>query len=280
MIGRIRAAAVAVVTLLAAAGPLAAQGSYFASDNLGYAGTVSCYTSQLVALSHVANCGLGTIAQRDLGLYFIDGNAAFANRGPANEAIFLTNWYSNNGYNPNNTNVGFVQMYDNDAGSVTSMSMGWDNSMTMFTLAASGANTVPGCGSLPPQDCGRLWDTGSMANGGTFLSWNVQATFTGFTQATLNAATGVYESSSEPLTVTGSLSALFLDMTTGRYYELNAAISDDSWAVANGFGTNTVAGAAQPVTATPEPASLALMATGLIGVGGISMRRRRKQHAI
>lgn len=280
MIGRTRAAAVVLLTTLAAASPLAAQGSYFSSDNLGYSGSVSCYSNYQLALSHVSDCGVGAIAQRDLALYFVDGNAAFAGATqPAREAVFLTNWYSNNGNNPNNTNNGFVQMYDNDAGSVTSMSMGWNDSMTMFTLAASGANTQPGCASLPPQDCGRLWNTGTQANGGTFLSWNVQATFAGFAQATFNTATGVYESVSEPLTVAGSLTALFFDMTSGRYYELDASINDNSWAVDNGFGTNTSAGAAQPVTATPEPASVALMATGLIGIGGVSLRRRRKQQA-
>jgi MYXO-CTERM domain-containing protein len=30
------------------------------------------------------------------------------------------------------------------------------------------------------------------------------------------------------------------------------------------------------VTATPEPASLTLMATGFLGLGGVAVRRRRK----
>jgi hypothetical protein len=40
-------------------------------------------------------------------------------------------------------------------------------------------------------------------------------------------------------------------------------------------GTATAA-----VTATPEPASIALMATGLVGLGGISLKRRRNKKAV
>jgi hypothetical protein len=279
---RVRFRDAAVTTLvvatlsLAAVRPAAAQG-YFSSDNLGLKTSVTCYTSLAAALSHsVFNCGTSSTLQRDFAMYFVDGNLTFGQGDPV-QALFLTNWYSNLGNNPSNTNVGFVQMYDDDGGSVTSMSTGWDDSRTIFTLAASGGNTIAGCGSIPPQDCGRLWNGSTSANGGSFITWNVNAVFSGFTEATFNSATQVFESASEPVGVSGTVSGIFQDYTTGLYYQLSGELNSNSWAVDHGFGTNTVAGAA--ITATPEPASMALLATGLLGLGGFSLRRRRKQTA-
>jgi hypothetical protein len=272
MLVRFRDVAATFLALsLAAASPLAAQG-YFASDNLAYRGTVSCYLSYTAAFNHTSpDCGVGDTEQRDLAMYFVDGNAAFSAAAP-NQAIFLTNNYSNTGNNPSNQTRGYVQMYDNDGTSVTSMDMQWDDSQTMFTLAATGANAVLGCS--PPQDCAALWNLYGAIDGGIFLNWSVNAIFTGFTQATFNDATSVFESASEPMTVTGHVSGLFWDVVNQRYYNLDAELNADSWAVANGYATNTRVGAA--VTATPEPATLALLATGFIAVAAFARRRRRE----
>lgn len=275
MIGRIRDVAVAVFAATVAASPLAAQnGGYFQSDNLAYFGHVSCYTSRALALAHAAaNCGVSTNVQRDLGISFVDGNFVFSPTVPT-QAIFQTNNYSNVGNNPSNTNVGFVEMYDFNGTSVSDMSMVWDDSRTMFTLAASGGNTQLGCNG---GDCSILWNGGTGANGGQFLTWNINAMFSGFTEATFNDATGMFESASDFSDLTGTLSGVFFDATTGRYYDLDAQLNADSWAVANGFATGNIAGGFAPVTATPEPASIALMATGLFAVGGVSLRRRKRK---
>jgi hypothetical protein len=275
-----RAFTFAAATLVLSA-PLQAQGAYFSSDNLGYTGALTCYGSLADAANHANSTCNSVIPQRDLSMFFVDNNAAFAGLDPATEAIFLTNWWSNNQNNPNNQNYGFVQMYDNDGGSVSAMSMGWDPTLTVFQLAASGGPTITGCTTYPPQDCGRLWNGQSpsaQANGGSFVTWSVNATFSGFTAATFNSATGVYESVSEPTSATGSINAIFADATTGQFYDIDASINSTSWAAGNGFAGTTVAGA--PVTATPEPASLALMATGLGGLGGFIKRRRRKSSAV
>jgi len=280
MLARFRDVAVTTLmvvgTSLASARPAAAQGGYLRTDNLGYSGSVTCYSSLSGALNHsVFNCGTSGIDQRDLGVSFIDGNDFF--KSPT-QAVFTTNWYSNLGRNPSDNNLGFVQMYDYDGGSMTSMSTTWDDSRTLFTLAASGSNTLLGCDN-DVQDCGVLWNGFGWAGGGTFISWDINAVFSGFTEATFNTATQMFESASEPVGVTGTLSGVFRDATTGLYYDLNATLNSNSWAQAHGFGTNTIAGALAPVTATPEPGSIALLATGLVGVGAFSLRRRRKQGA-
>jgi hypothetical protein len=122
---------IALSALAIGSSPVAAQSGYLLAENLGYTGTVTCYATLSDALGGVGATCSAAIPQRDLSLYFVQNNPAFAGSGyPPSAAIFLTNWYAGGGSNPNNTNVGFMQMYDDGAGSVSSMSMGWNPTLT------------------------------------------------------------------------------------------------------------------------------------------------------
>jgi len=151
-----------LLVALAALAPLSqavAQGGYVASDRFGYSGSVTRYNT-LADLQANANGTTFGNPQRDLSLFMINGNAGFANQFgaiPATESIFLTAWWfspANDGVgNPNNQNTGFLQLYDNDGATLSSMTTQWnDAGRTSFSFSASGSNTIPGCTSMPPQD--------------------------------------------------------------------------------------------------------------------------------
>lgn len=261
-----------------------AQGAYMATDRFGYSGTISRYTSLADALAGI-NAVSGspfTVPARDLSLYMVAGNAAFGGPTYANSAIFLSNWWANGGNTPSNQNTGFVQMYDVEGGSVTSMNGTWlDAARTMYGFSLTGGNTLPGCTS--PGDCGRLWNVGSSlgsaeTTAGVFYSYALNFTASGLTSATWNPTTGVYESASDPTAVFGQLTGLFqntstTDPSSNGWYKFDLALNMDNWAFQNGYTTPGAFGSAQ---VTPEPASVVLLGTGLIGLLGMGALRRRR----
>jgi hypothetical protein len=276
---------VVAAAMLAPVSQAFAQGGYVATDRLGYTGSVTRY-STLADMQNSVNGTTFSNPQRDLSLFMIDNNANFANQwgpNPATESIFLTAWWfsplNNGAGNPNNQNYGFLQMYDNDGATLSSMTTQWNNAgRTSFTFSASGSNSIPGCTSYPPEDCGRLYN-GSTASGGSFLTYSLGLTANGLAPATFNATTGVWESVSDPTSITGYLNGTFQntslsDPTSNGWYSYSMTMNMTSYAYDNGYLANDPSYFGSAVTVTPEPASLGLFAMGLVGVAFV--RRRKK----
>ena len=270
-----------VFALLASASQASAQGGYASTDRFGYSGTVTRYGTQADLLAN-NNGTSAAFPHRDLGLYFVDNNPGFAGTYPPTAAYFLSAWYLNGGSTPSNQNAGFIQLADDDGGSITSASYSFlDGARTVFNFSATGGNSIYGCSSAV-SDCGRLWDGTTQASGGIFHSYSLGFTASGLAAATFNPTTGVYESASDPTSVTGYMNGIFentsaSDPGSNGWYSYSLTIDNTSYAVANGYTdmANSYFAAPEAAVVTPEPASMTLLATGLAGLAFIRRRKNR-----
>lgn len=270
----------------------AAQAGFVVStDRVSYSGTVATYDSLTDAQTRTN--GTSSIipvrntdapydtASRDLGMLFVDDVASYY----SDTAIFMTAWYYTmntdhgeySGWgNPNNTNNGFIQIYDEGNDTIVSQSGYWNSTLDTFTLVVTG-------GYASYDDAySRLWHTenggAAETTKGDFVSWSLNITFSGLS-AVYNAVEGGYEANGEPAAVSGSFAAVFENTSTtalqyNGYYSADLTFGMDSWAYANSdalygdyydsyfFSTDVV----------PVPASTPL---ALLGIAALLLAFRR-----
>lgn len=267
-------------------------------DNFNYTGSVTRYANLADTQAGTNAMGSSPIATatndtrttlpgaRD-GTLFVDSGAPDA-YNVGDYATFATAWYfttfAANGLgwgNPNNTCPGFTQYVDDGTGGLQgSVSGGWSNSLSQFTLGVSGGSGDSGGNA-------RNWAGGSgCGDAGQFRSFNLNlvADFAG--SASLNAGTGLYEIDANPTAVSGGLTAIFENdsttTTNNGFYVMNLQFHNGSWADANGatwsYEDTTFspeAFFASDNVAIPEPLSTLLVATALLAAGA-SRRRTTK----
>ncbi len=268
----------------------------------------SNFIAQTDAVAYDGDVNGFTFGNRDVSIDFQRGAIGVNGLGPAN--IFFTAWYYNpnmptdpttgefiydgNGGNPNNTNVGFAQLFDVDNVTGASADGFWSPDLQSFTLQASGVN------ASYDDAASRLWDADGpnsfpQVTYGTFLSWDLDITL-GFDQAATPAFSGWELESVDPTSVSGTFTATFLNEgyipdssdpsdptigtptgATGQTFTASFGFNLNSWSVAQFGGSNLGAddyfldSYFYSDTIIPEP-STALLCLG--GALALVIRRR------
>jgi hypothetical protein len=273
--------------------PAFADGFFVSTDMSTYNGTLTKYGSLDDAQKQQNSIGgpytipdrvTGApynTGNRDLGLYFAK------NWGGENANILLTSWWYttdlNHGQysgwgNPNNTNTGFIQLYDADGSTSTASSGSFGNfngtNYTTFHLQVSGQNAAS-------DDYARLWQAPGVGGAagltrGIFHSYSLDIVFGGL-EGTVEAG-GVIRAIDHPDSVSGTFSAIFqntntLDSQYLGFYRVAFNIGmDNNWAYGQGGLLN--GSFSRSEFATPLPGAVVLLGAGLVRLARYGRRKK------
>ena len=251
------------------------------TDRFGYAGTIHRYATLADAQAGTNATDTINVSNRDMSIW--------VNTMPGQEANIVMGswWYSTDpsgsagyGNTHGNTGVGFMQLYDADGSTDTSVNMSFSNYdgtyWKNYNLDLVGGNA----GSA---DYSRLSAYDNVNDGGIWHSYELQFTATGLNGT---SSGGSIVANNHPTGVTGSFKGVF-ELTENQtspanigYYTADFTLNMTNWAYANRdsltYPSDGFAPSKFQVTAVPVPNAgwMALVACGLLGLGLMVHRRR------
>jgi hypothetical protein len=283
-----------------------ADSSFFVStDRVSYTGTVTRYDSLVDAQNGTNSVGgpytiparntaapyntayrdAGFFFSKDMPSYYADSNilatawwyTTAANTNGAAMDDPSGNRYQSGWGNPNNTNTGFLQLYDGNGSTDTSANGYFSGyaggKYTEFTLEVSGQNANA-------ADYARLWPAPAVGgaaglSAGVYHSYDLDITFTGL-EGVVSGADIV--ATDHPDGVNGTFNAIFentntLDAAYRGFYVLNFTFGMDNWAFAQGDAA--LNGDLSPslfATHVPAPGAALLALIGLPIIGWVKRK--------